>query len=147
MFSRSSISQKKNRWSLPNKYKFSFYNFSKKWKYCNLLDSFSINTKISSKKCFAELRVGKKESIYYKGCRCENWKFFSNTNEYARIVKKIKKKSLKTLCQNPMKGGVGFYWKKRSIPPPCHRFLFFRQRMFFRIFWKIFKIFFQWNWL
>ena len=29
-------------------------------------------------------------------------------------------------CQNPMKGGVGFYWKKRDImpPPPCDRFFF-----------------------
>ena len=37
------------------------------------------------------------------------------------------------ICQNPMKGGVGFYWKKRNIPPPVTP-PFFRQKFFFRIF-------------
>ena len=44
--------------------------------------------------------------------------------------------------QNPMKGGVGFYWKKRDIFPPCD-LLFFQAKNFFSDFLKNFQNFFS----
>ena len=40
-----------------------------------------------------------------------------------------------------------FTGKKGTFPPPCDPPLFLGKKFFFWIFWKIFKIFFQWNWL
>ena len=55
----------------------------------------------------------------------------SNGNLSGEVPRKESEKT----CQNPMKGGVGFYWKKKGhFPPPVTVFLFFRQKFFFRIF-------------
>ena len=43
-------------------------------------------------------------------------------------------------CQNPMKGGVGFYWKKRNISPPP---LFLGKKFFFGFSEKFSKFFFN----
>ena len=45
--------------------------------------------------------------------------------------------------QNPMKGGVGFYWKKRDISPPCHPFFFLGKKFFSGFSEKFSKFFFN----
>ena len=47
------------------------------------------------------------------------------------------------VIQNPMKGGVGFYWKKRDISPPCDPFFFLGKKFFFGFSEKFSKFFFN----
>ena len=56
-----------------------------------------------------------------KNVKC--YKHYHDSNEIASVGPKHLQK--KSKCQNPMKGGVGFYWKKSSIPPPPVTVFFF----------------------
>ena len=51
--------------------------------------------------------------------------------------------AIQNKCQNPMKGGVRFYWKKCGISPPRHRFFFQAKTFFFGFSEKFSKFFFN----
>ena len=59
------------------------------------------------------------------------------------LLKKKKKEMVE--YQNPMKGGVGFYWKKcrKFPPPPCDRFFFLGNKFFFGFSEKFLKFCFN----